>query len=114
VLPLAFAIALVTRRRGGMYEPGAVPLALLVLVVLNIVTTPLHNAFGRRYEQEADWVGLNATRDPGAQRSALRLLATASLTQPDPPALEQLYFDNHPSILDRIALTKAWEERRRR
>jgi STE24 endopeptidase len=112
-LPLAFAIALVTRRRGGMYEPGAVPLALLVLTVLNIVSTPLHNAFGRRYEEEADWVGLNATRDPGAQRSALRLLATTSLTRPDPPALEQLYFDNHPSILDRIALTKAWEERRR-
>ena len=33
-------IALATRRRGGMYEPRAVPLALLVVVVLQIAVTP--------------------------------------------------------------------------
>jgi STE24 endopeptidase len=112
--PLAFAIALVTRRRGGMYEPGAVPLAILVVTVLGIVTTPFHNAFVRRYEREADWIGLTATRDPVAQRSTLKLLATTSLTRPDPPKALQLLQDTHPSIIERIALTKAWEERRRR
>jgi Zn-dependent protease with chaperone function len=110
-LPLALGIALATRSRGGMYEPGAVPLALLVLVVLNIFFAPLQNAFGRRYEQEADWIGLNANRDPAAQRDALRKLATTSLSRPDPPAALQLYLDTHPSVLDRIALTRAWEER---
>lgn len=112
--PLAFAIALVTRRRGGMYEPGAVPLAILVLTLLSILTTPLQNAFVRRYETEADWVGLNATKDPAAQRSAMRLLAITSKSRPDPPAAEHLFEDGHPTILERIALTKAWEERRGR
>ena len=109
--PLAFAIAIVTRRRGGMYEPAAVPLAILVLTLLGIVTTPLQNAFVRRYETEADWVGLNATRDPAAQRSAMRLLAITAKERPDPPALEHLFEDGHPTILERIALTKAWEKR---
>jgi STE24 endopeptidase len=112
--PLAYAIALATRRRGGMYEPGAVPLAILVLTILSIVTTPLQNAFVRRYETEADWVGLSATKDPAAQRSAMRLLAVTAKSRPDPPKLEHLFEDGHPTILERIALTKAWEERRSR
>ena len=107
--PLAFAIALATRRRGGMYEPGAVPTAILVLTVLSIVATPLQNAFVRRYETEADWVGLNATKDPAAQRSAMKLLAVTAKARPDPPALEHLFEDGHPTIMERIALTKAWE-----
>ncbi|MEA2426285.1 MAG: endopeptidase [Thermoleophilaceae bacterium] len=110
-LPLAFAIALATRRRGGMYEPGAVPLAILVLTLLTIVTTPLQNAFVRRYETEADWVGLSATKDPAAQRATMKLLAVTAKSRPDPPALEHLFEDGHPTILERIALTKAWETR---
>jgi STE24 endopeptidase len=107
--PLAFAIAVATRRRGGMCEPGAVPLAILVLTLLGVVATPLQNAFVRRYETEADWVALNATKDPAAQRSAMRLLAVTAKSRPNPPALEHLFEDGHPTILERIALTKAWE-----
>jgi STE24 endopeptidase len=109
--PLAFAIALATRRRGGMYEPGAVPLAILLYTVLSIATTPLHNAFFKRYEREADWIALTATRDPAAQRETMRLLATTSKSRPDPPAFEHLFEDTHPTIMERIALTKAWEQR---
>jgi STE24 endopeptidase len=112
--PLAFAIAVATRSRGGMYEPGAVPLAILVLTLLNLVATPLQNSFVRRYETEADWVGLNATKDPAAQRATMKLLAVTSKARPNPPALEHLFEDGHPTILERIALTKAWEERRAR
>jgi STE24 endopeptidase len=112
--PLAFAIALTTRRRGGMREPGAVPLAILVLTLLSIVTTPLQNTFAQRYEREADWIALNATRDPATQRSTLHKLATTSLSRPDPPKLLQLMQDTHPTIMERIALTKAWEERQGR
>ncbi|HEX4734725.1 MAG TPA: M48 family metalloprotease [Thermoleophilaceae bacterium] len=112
--PLAFAIAVATRRRGGIYEPGAVPLAILVLTVLGILITPLQNAFVRRYETEADWVGLNATRDPAAQRATMRLLAVTARSRPNPPAAEHLFEDGHPTILERIELTKAWEKRNRR
>jgi hypothetical protein len=42
----------------------------------------------------------------------MKLLAITSKSRPDPPALEHLFEDGHPTILERIALTKAWEERR--
>ena len=109
--PLAYAIAVVTRRRGGMYEPAAVPLAILVLTLLSIAASPLQNAFSRRWETEADWTALEATRNAPAQRDAMRLLATTSKTHPDPPAIEELFLGTHPAILDRIALTRAWELR---
>lgn len=110
-LPLAFAIAVATRNRGGMFEPGSVPLALLVLTIVNVFAGPVQNAFVNRWETEADWTGLNANRDPAAQRSVMKRLATTSLTRPDPPELEHLLLDTHPTILDRIALTRAWEAR---
>jgi STE24 endopeptidase len=95
-----------------MYEPGAVPMALLVLVVLQVFTGPLQNAFVQRWEREADWIALGATRDPAGQRSVMKKLATTSLTRPDPPRIEHVLLDSHPTILERIALTKAWELRR--
>ena len=57
-LPGAFLIAWATRRRGGMREPAAVPLALLVLVVLQVLALPVQNAITRNLEAEADWVSL--------------------------------------------------------
>jgi len=108
--PLAYAIAVATRRRGGMYEPGAVPLAILVLTVLSILITPLQNAFVRRYETEADWVGLSANRNPAAQRDTMRLLAITAKSRPNPPRLEHLFEDGHPTILERIALTREWQK----
>ncbi len=84
-LPLAFVIALATRRRGGMYAPQAVPVAIFVLVVLQLIVTPGQNAVVRNYEQEADWVGLQTTCEPGAARASLQRLARKSLPIPTRP-----------------------------
>ncbi len=65
-IPGAWAIARVTRRRGGMRRPEAVPLALLVLAVLTLVAQPLQNVISRHLEAEADWRALETTRDPSA------------------------------------------------
>jgi hypothetical protein len=48
-----------------MFEPRAVPVALLVYVTLQFIATPLHNAITRRYEREADWVALRSAGAPG-------------------------------------------------
>jgi len=40
--------------------------ALLALTVLLLAVTPFTNAVSRRYEAEADWRSLNATRDPAS------------------------------------------------
>jgi STE24 endopeptidase len=112
-VPGAFLIAVATRSRGGMYEPGAVPLALLVLVVLQLVATPAQNVISRRYEAEADWVALQTTRDPTGSRAVEVKLAKSSLSDPDPPAWTQLLEGTHPTTMQRIEMVEAWESRRR-
>ncbi len=77
-MPIALIVALVTRRRGGLYEPTAVPLAIFVVAILLFVTLPLQTAFTRRLEAEADWVALNTTREPGAMTGLFERLGRLS------------------------------------
>jgi STE24 endopeptidase len=111
LLPIAFLIALATRGRGGLYSPRAVPLALLVFVVLQLVVSPLQNAVSSRMEQEADWTALRATRDPAAATSLFQRLARTSLADPSPPGWWQALTGNHPTIMRRIEMVKAWQGR---
>jgi STE24 endopeptidase len=110
-LPGAFLIARSTRRRGGMGDPAAVPFSLLVLVVLQLAALPLENALSRRIETEADWMALRTTHDPAAGRRLMQSFTRTSLVQPDPPTWSYLLLDNHPTIMQRIALANAWEAR---
>lgn len=110
LLPATALIAYVTRSRGGLARPEAVPLALFVLVALQLLATPAFNLATRHQEEAADRAALDATRNPAADRSLLRRLATTSLTDPDPPAWSQALFAQHPTIMERIALTYEWED----
>jgi STE24 endopeptidase len=111
-LPGTWLIALATRRRGGMANPAAVPLSLLVLVVLQLVSTPLYNVVSRHLEQEADWVALETTRNPAAAKGLFEKFTIESLSDPDPPAWSYLLFDSHPSVEQRVAMAEAWKRRR--
>jgi len=110
-LPGAWLIAVATRRRGGMADPAAVPLSLLVIVVLNLVSTPVYNAISRHLEQEADWVALETTRDPDSAAGLFRNFTIESLNDPDPPTWSYVLFDSHPSVEQRIAMAEAWRDR---
>jgi len=113
LVPATALIAYFTRSRGGLARPEAVPLALFVLVVLQLLATPLFNLASRQLEEAADRAALDATRNPAAGRALLRRLATTSLTNPDPPGWSQALFAQHPTIMERIALTYEWEEQPR-
>ena len=82
-LPGAFLIAVATRRRGGMANPAAVPMSLLVLIVLQTLALPVDNAFSRRQEAEADWAALEATRTPGAAERLFAGFTEEALADPD-------------------------------
>jgi STE24 endopeptidase len=111
--PGSYLIAVAVRRRGGMRQPAAMPLALLVLVVLNLVALPVENAISRHIEAEADWMALETTRDPAAMQSLFRRFATTGLGDPSPPTLAFLAFQNHPTLMQRIAMARAWQARNR-
>jgi STE24 endopeptidase len=110
-LPIALVVALATRRRGGLYEPASVPLAIFVVAALLFISLPLQTAFTRRLEAEADWVALNTTHQPEAMTGLFRRLGRLSLAQPEPPGWDQLLFGDHPSVIKRIEMAKAWRER---
>ncbi len=109
-IPGAWIIARSTRRRGGMAEPAAVPLALFVLVVLQLLASPLQLAISRHFEAEADWMALRTTRDPVAAKGLFRKFTTVALEQPDPPGWAYLLLADHPTIEQRIAMVDAWQK----
>ncbi len=113
ILPTLWLLALATRRRGGVGDPANLPYVFLVLTVLALLTAPLENAVSRRYEAEADWRALNATRDPAADASLFQTFARTSLEEPNPPLLDYLWLENHPTLTQRIAMAHAWRERNR-
>jgi len=108
-LPLLAVVAFVTGLRGGLRRAENVPLALLTLAVAGVAVMPFVNAVSRRYEAEADWMALNATRDPSAARGLFKGFVAADLQNPDPPGWVHLFLETHPSALERIEQAEAWE-----
>ena len=110
VLPTLWLVALVTRRRGGVRDPANLPLVILTLTVLALLTAPIQNVVSRRYEAEADWRALNATRDPASARKLFESFEQTSLEQPNPPLWDYLWLENHPTLMQRIAMTERWPQ----
>ncbi len=108
-VPFLAAIALVTGRRGGLRDPGNVPLALLTLTVLLLAVTPFTNVVSRRYEAEADWVGLGGTQDPEAAKGLFKGFVRADLVDPSPPGWVHVFIDDHPTLLTRVEQAEAFE-----
>jgi STE24 endopeptidase len=109
-VPILAAVAVATGRRGGLRNPGTVPLALLTLVVLQLALAPLENTVSRRYEAEADWVGLDGTRDPDAARGLFKGFVTSDLQDPEPPGWVHVFLDDHPTPLHRVEQAQAWAQ----
>jgi STE24 endopeptidase len=112
-IPIFALVAFVTGRRGGLRRPETVPLALLTIAVAGIVVTPLANVVSRRYEAEADWLALNATRDPASARALFKDFVTTDLQNPDPPGWVHVFLEDHPSALVRVEQAEAWRRLRR-
>ena len=112
-IPLTFLLAWATRLRGGLHLAEVVPFALLVAFGLSLLATPLENVVSRRYESEADWMALQRTRDPAAGREAFRSFTRIDLAQANPPEWSYVLLDDHPTVIQRIAMTLAWQARSR-
>jgi len=110
-LPAAWVLMRATRRRGGMGEAAAVPLALLVVAALQLALAPAQTWITRRMEAEADWKALQTTRDPTAARGLFVGFSDTSLANPDPPGWAHLLLDGHPTLAQRVAMAEAWKQR---
>jgi STE24 endopeptidase len=111
IFPAAFLVATVTQSRGGLRDPANLPLAILVLTVFSLVALPFQNAVTRRYEAEADWRALVATKDALAARRLFVQFVPTTLEEPDPPTWDYAFLENHPTIAQRLAMVRAFADR---
>ena len=107
-IPGVFLVWWFTERRGGLPDPGLVPLAIAVALVYSILVMPFGNLVSRRYEAEADWIALTATDDPQSFIGLEKQLTITSLGDPDPPAWSNLLFGTHPTPMRRIGMAEAF------
>ena len=78
---------------------------------LGLIASPLENVVSRRFEAEADWLALRGARDPAAQVALFRDFTRTSLEEPDPSLADYILFENHPTIMQRIAMVEAQTRR---
>jgi STE24 endopeptidase len=98
------------RRRGldGALDPRAAPLVVAGLLVAAALLTPVENGISRRYEAEADWAALRATGDGDGMSGLQKRLALADLSNPDPPGWAVALLFDHPPVMERIAVARAY------
>jgi STE24 endopeptidase len=107
-VPGVFLVAWVTEHRGGLGDPALVPLGVATAFAFVLLAQPLGNLVSRRYEAEADWLALEATKDPDAAVALERRFVLTSLADPDPPVWVKDWLGTHPAPLERIAMAEAF------
>jgi STE24 endopeptidase len=98
-------------RRAGVdsiAEPRAIGLLIAIAAVAGLVSTPVQSLVSRRVEARADTHALALTNDPATFEEMQRRLAGVNLSDPDPNAVEQLFFGTHPTTVQRMAAARAY------
>jgi STE24 endopeptidase len=89
-------------------SPRELPVALLVLAVLELAGLAPAAALSRRWERVADRWSLELTRDVDAFEKAHVELARKNLADLEPPRLAYVLLFSHPTPPERLALGRAW------
>ena len=97
-----------------MKRPEAVPVGLFVFILLSTLAIPVQNVITRHIEAEADWMALTYDRDPAAQKALMKEFTRTALSEPNPDVVDYVLFENHPTVMQRIAEVEAWQRLHRR
>ena len=92
-------------------DPAAVPLLAAIFLLFAPAVLPLANAEARIDEQEADEYALKITHDAASYLSLMEKLRRLNLEERRPGFISRLFFDTHPSYLERLRLGRAFRER---
>jgi STE24 endopeptidase len=96
----------------GAGDPRVVPLAIVLVLGLELLAAPAGGALSRAWERVADRVSLELTGDVGAFRSLHRRIALENLADLAPPGWAYLLFGSHPTPPERLAAARAFEAER--
>ncbi len=84
-------------------DPAVAPLILLIASVLELLALPFETALSRRWERQADRFSLDLTGDRDAFCAVHRRLATANLSDLEPPRWVYRLLFTHPTAPERLA-----------
>jgi STE24 endopeptidase len=102
------------RRAGadGAGDPRVLGLVLFAVAAVGFVTSPAQCLVSRRIEARADVHALDTTRDVDTFVTSEKRLAVTNLSDLDPDPVTYAFFFTHPTSPERLALARAWAERR--
>jgi len=89
-------------------SPSELPLALLLVLALELAVMPAGAALSRRWERAADRASLDLAQDPEAFARAHRELARRNVSDLEPPRLAYVLLFSHPTPPERLELGRAW------
>jgi STE24 endopeptidase len=98
---------------GGVSDPAVVALVLALAGVGGFLLSPAQNAVSRAIEARADRVSIETTHADATFVRIQRRLALSSLADPTPPALSQLWWGTHPTVLQRAGLPSSLRDAKR-
>ena len=110
----AWAMSRLLARYGGRWrlrgigDVASLPLLMAVFSVCGLVGTPVLNTMVRTHEIEADYFGVNTSREPLGMSEAMLKLVEYRKAAPGP--LEEAIFFDHPSAYHRILQAMRWRE----
>ena len=87
---------------------ASLPLLLLMFSLLMFLTTPVLNLYSRTIERNADYFGLNLTKNGASAASAFIKLANENLSNPAPHPFIEFWLYSHPTLKDRIEYCKRY------
>ena len=88
-------------------DPAGLPLLAALFSVYLFLATPVVNTIIRSAETEADYFGLNASREPDGFAEAILKLADYRKLEPGP--IEEFLLFDHPSGYNRILAAMRWK-----
>lgn len=93
--------------RAALSDPTGLPVLLFIVALLGLLAQPAFNALIRVGEVESDRYSLETVNLPDALASAL--VKTAEYRYPQPGALEEFVFYDHPSVERRVRRAMEWK-----
>jgi STE24 endopeptidase len=94
-------------------DPAGVPLLGALFLLFAPAVLPLANAEARTDEREADEYAIRITHDASSYLSLMEKVRRLNLEERRPGFISRLFFDTHPSYLERIRLGRAMRKQAR-